>query len=255
MTTKHAQIADDLIARIEAGDYPPGSRLPTEPQLMRQYDASSTTVRAAIKTLVTSGLAETRHGLGTFVLNRTLLKIFATLTEDLDRRAQYTAQDSWSTDVAHAGHEPSQRFECLLVPASAADAEHLGVTPGDPLVMRRCWRSVDSRPASIEFSVYPQWLVAEVPKLASPHDISEGTTLYLAEHGHPMEWHRDTLSSRAPTREEHAWFGTPIGVYVLVRHRVSYASAGKALRVMTTVYRADMHEVAYTVRGRGNEVI
>lgn len=253
---KYEQIADDLAACIEAGDYPPGSRLPTEPQLMERYGASSTTVRAAIKSLATSGLVETQHGSGTYVVERTLLRISATHTEDLDRRAGITAQDSWSTDVLEAGHTPSQRFECLMVPANNEDAELLGVAPGDPLVMRRCWRSVDGKPASIEASIFPQWLVQEIPLLASPHDISSGTTLYVSEHGHPMEWHRDILSSRAPTREELTWFGTPPGVSVLVRRRISYESAGgRVLRIMNTIYRSDMHEVVYDVRGRGNKKI
>jgi GntR family transcriptional regulator len=249
----YQRIADDLLQRISDGEFPPGSRLPTEQQLMDHYSASSTTVRQAVKALATAGVVETRHGAGSFVVERKLLSIYATHTEDLDRREGITAQDSWSTDVIDAGRQPHQRFECLNVPAGADVAKVLGVEPGDALVMRRCWRSVDSTPASIETGLFPRWLVEELPALASPHDIAQGTTSYVAEHGHPMTIHQDHLSARPFTREEANFFEAPPGVAGLIRTRLSFDEpGGRVLRYMETVYRSDMHEVVYDVPGRGN---
>jgi GntR family transcriptional regulator len=252
-TAAYRRVTNDLLTRIEGGEFKPGSRLPTEAQLMETYGVSSTTVRAAVKALGTMGLVETRHGSGTYVIERRLLTIYATHTEDLDRRAGVTSQDSWSTDVMEAGRTPSQRFECLNVSASADVAKTLGVEPGSPLIMRRCWRSVDGKAASIESSLFPRWLVEQVPDLASPHDIAQGTTSYLAENGHPMQWHQDRLSARPPTAEEAQFFEAPPGVSALVRTRYSFDQRkGRVLRIMETVYRSDVHEVVYDVAGRGN---
>jgi GntR family transcriptional regulator len=249
----YQRIADDLLQRISEDEFPPGSRLPTEQQLMDHYGASSTTVRQAVKALATAGVVETRHGAGSFVVERKLLSIYATHTEDLDRREVITAQDAWSSDVIDAGRQPHQRFECLNVPAKPDVAEVLGVEPDEALVMRRLWRSVDGIPASIETGLFPRWLVEELPALASPHDIAEGTTLYVSQHGHPMTLHRDHLSARPFTREEANFFEAPPGVMALVRTRVSYEEpGGRVLRYMDTVYRSDMHEVVYDVPGRGN---
>ncbi len=250
----YERIADDLRRRIDAEEFSPNGRLPPEPQLMEHYAASSTTVRNAVKTLATAGLVETRHGAGTFVVDRQILTIHATHTEDLDRREGITAQDSWSTDVKDAKHRPSQRFECLNVPATGDQAELLDVEVGAPLVMRRCWRSVDDVPSSVEASVFPRWLVEEIPRLASPHDIAQGTTSYVAEQGRPMRLHRDYLSARPLSRDESHFFEAPVGVSALVRLRVSYETpGGRVLRIMETVYRSDMNRVAYDVAGRGNE--
>lgn len=45
-----------------------GEKLPTESEIMQIYEVSRTVVREAISHLKASGLVETRHGIGTFVL-------------------------------------------------------------------------------------------------------------------------------------------------------------------------------------------
>lgn len=64
---KYRQIADDLRARIEAGEYPPGARLPSKAELMSSYDVALNTVDNAIGVLRSLGLAQTRQGVGTYV--------------------------------------------------------------------------------------------------------------------------------------------------------------------------------------------
>ncbi len=59
---------NDLRAKIEAGLFQPGDKLPTEPALMSQQGVSRTVIREAISRLQAAGLVETRHGVGTFVL-------------------------------------------------------------------------------------------------------------------------------------------------------------------------------------------
>lgn len=249
----YQRVAEDLMTRIAAGEFPAGSRLPTEPQLMAHYGVSSTTARSAVRMLSTLGMVETRHGSGTYVIERQTLRINATQTEDLDRRAGVTSQDSWSTDVLAAGRKPGQEFECKIVPAGVRHADLFEVQVDSPLVLRQCWRSVDGIAASVESGYYPQWLTVAVPELALPHDIVQGTTSFLAEQGYPMLWHQDHLSARPPTREEIDFFRPPVGMSVLVRLRISYdRRGGRVLRIMETAYRSDMHEVVYDVAGRGN---
>jgi len=52
-------------ATLKAGD-----KLPTEAELMERFDVSRTVVREAISRLQASGLVETRHGIGTFVIEQ-----------------------------------------------------------------------------------------------------------------------------------------------------------------------------------------
>ena len=47
----YKQIVNDLMEKIDGGVFKEGDKLPTETDLMEQYDVSRITVRAAIKEL------------------------------------------------------------------------------------------------------------------------------------------------------------------------------------------------------------
>ena len=61
------QLADILLEGIQSGDYPPGSRIPSEPQLAKDYGIGRPTVRQAIEMLVRRRLLSRRRGSGTYV--------------------------------------------------------------------------------------------------------------------------------------------------------------------------------------------
>lgn len=61
------QLADILMAGIHSGDYPPGARIPSEPQLAKEYGIGRPTVRQAIDVLVRKRLLTRRRGSGTYV--------------------------------------------------------------------------------------------------------------------------------------------------------------------------------------------
>lgn len=65
---KYRQIADDLRARIERGEWPVDQQMPTQPELSAQYDnVAIGTIDKALGVLRELGIAETIHGMGTFV--------------------------------------------------------------------------------------------------------------------------------------------------------------------------------------------
>ena len=66
--TLSAELADTLIQRIRNQDYAPGTKLPKEMDIMEAFGVSRTVVREAISHLQAAGMAETRHGIGTFAL-------------------------------------------------------------------------------------------------------------------------------------------------------------------------------------------
>jgi DNA-binding GntR family transcriptional regulator len=69
-TPRYRRIAAELIAAIEAGEYPPGSHLPGEAQLADRFQASRNTIRSALGELDGRGLVEVVHGKGRVVLAR-----------------------------------------------------------------------------------------------------------------------------------------------------------------------------------------
>ena len=61
-------VVEELSARIRRSEFNPGDKLPPEAAIMEEYGVSRTVVREAISQLQAGGLVQTRHGIGTFVL-------------------------------------------------------------------------------------------------------------------------------------------------------------------------------------------
>ncbi|MFC4530195.1 GntR family transcriptional regulator [Sphaerisporangium dianthi] len=59
--------------RIESGDYPPGSLLPSENQLINEFGVSRPTVVAALRVLREQGWIDSQQGKGRFVRGRSAM--------------------------------------------------------------------------------------------------------------------------------------------------------------------------------------
>jgi DNA-binding FadR family transcriptional regulator len=62
------RVVEGLTRRIDSGALKPGERVPTEPELMREFGVSRSVVREAVSRLQAGGLLRTQHGVGSFVL-------------------------------------------------------------------------------------------------------------------------------------------------------------------------------------------
>lgn len=66
---RYREIADSLRDKIQAGEYPVGTKLPSISELQREYDVPAlNTIRAAQQLLADEGMIETRQGIGAFVI-------------------------------------------------------------------------------------------------------------------------------------------------------------------------------------------
>ncbi len=62
------ELVESIGDRIRDGRIAPGDKLPTEAAVMGEFGVSRTVVREALSKLQASGLVQTRHGIGTFVV-------------------------------------------------------------------------------------------------------------------------------------------------------------------------------------------
>ena len=76
--SKHRKISARLEAEIATGKYAAGARLPSESQLVKQFDVSRPTVARALRDLETKGLIERRAGSGTYVKSAQSVRAGAT---------------------------------------------------------------------------------------------------------------------------------------------------------------------------------
>lgn len=61
------EVADGMLDRIVAGEFPSGSPVPGELELSARYEVSRMTVREAVKTLTAQNILRVERGRGTFV--------------------------------------------------------------------------------------------------------------------------------------------------------------------------------------------
>lgn len=128
------RLADELRGRIDAGEWGPGDKLPSEPELARLRTVSRSSVRSAIAMLEEEGFVSRRHGSGTYVTHRPVLP------NDLRRNFGV------SSLIASTGLEPGTADEaCDLVPAPPAVAAALGVDVGAAVSSLRRVRTADGR--------------------------------------------------------------------------------------------------------------
>jgi DNA-binding FadR family transcriptional regulator len=110
------EVADRLIARIESGEIPSGSQLPSERDLMEQFGVGRPAVREALQSLHNMGLIEISHG------ERAVVNA-------LDARALFeqvgrTARHILLTSPQSLNHLKQARmlFECGMVRIAAEQA-------------------------------------------------------------------------------------------------------------------------------------
>jgi GntR family transcriptional regulator, transcriptional repressor for pyruvate dehydrogenase complex len=63
------RVVEGLLERIQHRQLVPGARIPTEPELMKEFGVSRSVVREAVSRLQANGVLRTRQGVGSFVLS------------------------------------------------------------------------------------------------------------------------------------------------------------------------------------------
>lgn len=101
-------IGNDLLARMQAGEYPPGGLLPSESALMSAYGVSRVTVRKALNRLRREGAVAARHGSGWYVAEvpvRQSLARLGSLEEQLKAQGVVPTREILAFGVINAPRE------------------------------------------------------------------------------------------------------------------------------------------------------
>jgi GntR family transcriptional regulator len=252
--SKYRQIADDLRRRIESGELGPGSKLPTEPMLGKQYgDASRNTVREAIKFLVNHRLVETRAGQGTFVVGP-IVPIAITMSTDSETGLGGGEGIAYMSEALAQSRKPEASVPRVEIQhAEGALARELGLPGDDPdrnsVVSRHQRLRIDDKPWSMQTSFYPMALVeAGATKLMYANDIQPGAVHYVREAaGLTQIGYRDKVKARPPHADEVDFFKLPdSGVAIIETTRTAYGTSGP-IRCTVTVWPADRNILVYNL--------
>lgn len=95
---RHARLRESLRARIEAGEYPVGSFLPTEAELCAAFGVSRYTVREALRRLAEAGYLLRRQGAGSEVVATRPQRQYVHAMRSIEGLFQYAADTTFAID-------------------------------------------------------------------------------------------------------------------------------------------------------------
>jgi GntR family transcriptional regulator len=230
-------LAQELRTRILAGEWRPGDRIPSEPELARREAVSRSSMRAAITMLEEDGVVSRRHGSGTYVTYR------PALPHDLGRNFGV------SSLIRSTGMEPGTVEETSgAVPAPPAVADALGVPDGTPVSSLRRVRTADGRRV-VDVS---DWCRIEHIAPEALPAIPEGSIYAaLAERGLAVDHGVADLTPRNADGDLARRLDVPRGTLVLTIDQVDRAADGVAVLVSREHYVADAFTFSLVRRGPG----
>lgn len=226
-------LVDELRARIDAGELPPGAQLPSTQMLMDEFKMSSQPVQRAIRVLKTEGLVEAIPGKGVFVRER----------GELATRAL----SAWP--AADGGEEPLHRgvpvvtdLRDVVPPVDVAAA--LGLPDGQPAFLRRTTWTLHREPVEIVASYYPL-AVARGTALAEAAALPDDSTSVLISLGYEVRRAEEVVHARMPTPEEARVLKVSAGTAVFRVVRTVHDADGNAVEVTDTVLAGDRYQLRY----------
>lgn len=245
----YRQIAEDLRNKIKSAKIERGARLPTEIELMGEYNASRNTVRDAIKFLASLRLVETRPGQGTYVVD-TIIPFIMPLTGD--PHATKGEDTVYRAEVEEAGRKPTNSEPRVEVQeADEATASALHIEPGTEVVSRHQRRFLDGIPWSLQTSFYPMSLIERgATRLIQARNISQGVMAYLAhDFSIKQAGYSDTVEVRPPDEVEAAFFKLPSDgrLPVFAIFRIGFGENDEPLRLTVTVLPVDRNRLRIDV--------
>jgi DNA-binding GntR family transcriptional regulator len=227
---KYAQIVAAIRRRIADGTYPPGSLLPSESMLVREFGVSRPTVVRALEALKLRGEIDREHGRGSYVKATPLPADDAPrpVRSVLDRAE--ADETGWTTTVERC-------------PAPAAIAGLLGLAESALVVLRRRLTIADDAP----YELVSLWLPVELaeaagldqdaPLTASVRQLVQSAT--GRRFGHVAE----RLTARRPTADEVNQLAIAENAPVLGVLSTVFDTAGRAVLVAELVLPGDLHEL------------
>jgi GntR family transcriptional regulator len=225
-------LAETRRADISSGVYQPGDALPTEHELMRRYDLSSTTVRRAVHDLAREGWIYRQAGKGTFVKRSKLGERLQRLT-------------SFAEEMQTRNLTPGFRLvraEYVTPPPEAAAALKLG--PEDKAFLIERIQLADGEPIAVAEGYWAPDVGAMLEK-QDLHKVHLYPTLENILYV-PLVEADEAISAGVAGAEASRLLGVPRHSPLLVRRRSTYSTAMRPLEHTITYYRADRYE--YQIR-------
>ena len=192
---RYAQVADVLRGEIHDGQWPPGEKLPSQPDLAKRFRLSQTSIGRAMEVLRNEGLIRSEFGGGSYVLDRPTTKRVRAIPSSF----RASTPSGFAAQMRAAGMQPRTELEVAgPVDAPQDVAARLGLNDEERVMVRARHMYADDRPVQRATSYIP-WRVAEQLSRDEVDTNPAGLYAVLRSHGHgPVRFYEE-IEARYPT--------------------------------------------------------
>ncbi|NEB39180.1 GntR family transcriptional regulator [Streptomyces sp. SID14515] len=244
--TPYLKVADDLRARVRAGEWAVGDKLPSRARFAEEYGVGQSVAQRAMERLIIEGILEGRAGSGTYVRRARERRRMVR-----SRHSEQHGKSPFVSAMNELDHEAD--WECTStarVPAPDDIAERLAIEPGDLCVVT-------------DYEFLADGLPVQLAKSWEPMAITDGTPVLLPEMG-PLgklgvvERMRSIdvfiatgielpRPARA-TREQANLLGISVGDLVIEIERTYFDGDGRPVETANITVPDIRWEIAYEIR-------
>lgn len=227
----YAQIRDAIREDVQSGEIKPGEKLLSENELAEMYGVSRMTIRQAISELINEGILYSRQGVGTFVSNSHLSRMYTHLTNFLE------------------DNDCSCKAELKLIRSEvkAADsylAEKLKLKEGEPVFWAEMLKIIDGTTITHHFTWVPYRLF---PRIIEADLEAKYIWDYIEEYGYKIHHAVQHIEARLADRERSHILRIPEGAAVLWKFRVVYAEDGTPVEYSECFNRGDRYNTEFVI--------
>lgn len=221
----HHQVKEDLLLRLRAGTWSPGTEIPPEPALCAHYRVSRGTLRRAVGDLVNEGYLERYRGRGTFVSPPKL-------------ESRFAGSFGRFTVVGPSLESRSRVVFCRRRKAQESVASVLGLERGEAVWHLERVRYAGERPAALQASYLPCALFPELARqpLGTRFLLDVMTEVYAVPLLRAVEVVDPTKADGYAARQLGIKPGTPL----FRVERRTYSTAERVVEYRLSVLRGDI---------------
>lgn len=244
MPMGYEDVADEIRARIERGELPPGAKVPSETEVRTTYGVSRDTASRALRLLREEGLTEARQGAATRV--RRYQPIRRSAGKRLAASVWGAGVSMWEIDVLDTSPQVRD-VEVSRIEASRRVAAALDVKPGSAVIKRTRRYFVGEKPVMHATSLLPADIADGTP-ISEIDTGPGGIYARLADLGHaPAEFDED-VRARMPTRPERHLLTLDWGTPLVVVVRTATTAAGRIVEVNEMLLDASRYLLSYNIK-------
>ncbi|NPA91406.1 MAG: GntR family transcriptional regulator [Chloroflexi bacterium] len=234
---RYILIREQIRQKVLNGEYKPGERIPSEPQLAREFNVSRGTVEKAIRGLVEEGILVREQGRGTFVakprLESALFRL-STFADEAKRRGFTPATRLIRAHVRTADDTVAQALD-LPPEAQIIEIVRVHLADGEPLVYEV---------RQLAYDLCPE-LLSEDLEHSSLHE------LLLYKYHIPLVKARFTIHAITLTDEAATLLHVEEGSPGFAVERITYRTGSEPAVRMYQLWRGDRFYFSEEVVGLG----